>query len=125
LKRHGPVNHYFIKENDFNQNRVETMKQENQNISQEIYERIEYIKNNIQSHKRNIKLLHYFSRRVIQIKANPYVPRIVKYSCIPRSDKRLIWTLENITNQVILLERELETLIKYGVRSNRYERESG
>jgi hypothetical protein len=86
-----------------------------------ISKRIKYIKYKINLHQENIKLLSNHANEISEIKASPYIPRVIKYSCIPRSDTRFIWTLQNIKKQVDLLERELETLIKYGMRENQYE----
>lgn len=86
-----------------------------QKKSKEISGRIMAIKADIQSHRENIRLLNIYAKETRAIKVSPFVPRIVKYSSLPRSDTQFRWTLQNIRNQVALLERELETLIKYGI----------
>jgi hypothetical protein len=85
------------------------MSEEIKNKPEEISARIQAINGDIKSHRKNIKLLHIYARKAKEIKIPPYIPRIVKYSCIPRSEKRFQWTLHNIKKQIELLERELET----------------
>ena len=84
------------------------------NKSEKTSERIKFIETDLKHHRRSIKRLKAYAEGLRQIDRAPFAPRIIKYSCIPRSAKRCEWTLKNITTQVDLLETELETLNKYG-----------
>jgi hypothetical protein len=83
--------------------------------SKKTIKRIEIIQADIKAHKKNIKLLHLYARGYVAPKRDEYAPRVVKYSCIPKSEKRYRWTVQNLSIQIALLEQELETLIEYGV----------
>lgn len=83
------------------------------NPSEKINERIGAIKTDIKHYRKSIKHLKACAAYQWKIDQAPHAPRIIKYSCIPRSEKRFQWTLENITIQMKFLEIELETLIKY------------
>jgi hypothetical protein len=82
--------------------------------SKKTIERIETINADIKSHKKNIRLLNSYARGYVVSKRAEYAPRLIKYSCIPKCEKRYRWTLQNITTQISLLEQELATLIEYG-----------
>jgi hypothetical protein len=82
--------------------------------SQKTINRIEIISEEIRLHKKNIKLLNLYARGYMVPKRGKYAPRYVKYRCIPKSEKRYLWTLQNISTQISLLEQELATLIEYG-----------
>jgi hypothetical protein len=84
------------------------------NKPDKIDERINTIKTDIKHYLKSIRRLKAHAEHHGEINRAPHAPRIIKYSCIPRSEKRFQWTLRNITTQVKLLEIELETLIKYG-----------
>jgi hypothetical protein len=93
------------------------MKQAFSNKPVEISERIEAIKADLTFHRQNIKLLYDYAKESREIKKYAlYAPRIIKYSSLPRCDKHLQWTLQNLKLQVELLELELKTLITYGLR---------
>lgn len=83
------------------------------NRSKEINERIDAIKIEIKFYRKSIKHLTECVLYQRKIDKTPYAPRIIKYSCIPRSERLFQWTLANITVQMKLLEVELNTLIKY------------
>lgn len=85
------------------------------NKSQKTRERIEVIQADIAAHRDNIELLNEYAKGRRFAAMNPFAPRIVKYGCIPKSDKNYQMTLRNITTQVLLLERELAVLLEYGV----------
>ncbi len=82
--------------------------------SPETEKRIKSIKTEIRHHTKSIQRLKEHAAFLQQAAYAPHAPRIVKYSCIPRSEKRFQWTIEHITSQVALLEKELETLIQHG-----------
>jgi len=84
------------------------------NKSQKTRERIEIIQAEITAHRDNIDLLNEFSKGRKLVAENPYAPRVVKYNCMPRSEKNYQWSLQNIATQIQLLERELAVLIEYG-----------
>jgi hypothetical protein len=77
--------------------------------------RIEKIKANLKSHKKNIKSLNLYVTGQVKPKKGEPDQRIVKFSCIPKCKKRFHWTLQNLTTQITLLEQELAILIEYGV----------
>lgn len=83
--------------------------------SQKTQNRIEKIKADLFFHKKSIKRLHAFFRYGSKFKKCPHVPRIVKYTSIPKSENRYLFTINNITNQINFLEREIAVLIEYGV----------
>ena len=83
------------------------------NQSQKIVGRMQIIDAEIEAHQKNIKLLINTINYKNFIEKTPFAPRIIKYSCIPISEKRCLWTLQNLRYQVKILETELETLIKY------------
>jgi hypothetical protein len=82
--------------------------------SQKTLNRIETIRAEINAHKDNIKLLNEWANKYSQHKYC-YSPRSIRYTCIPRSEIRYRWTLNNLLKQVSLLERELDVLIEYGI----------
>jgi len=90
------------------------MTENNIDKSQKTQDRIELIKFQLKLHRKSVKRLKAcFENRRKNNKA-PYAPRVVKYSSLPRSEKVYQFTLQNITSQISLLERELFVLIQYG-----------
>lgn len=84
------------------------------NKSPQTQERIKFIKTEIRHHKKSIQRLKAHAALQQQVAYAPHAPRIIKYSYIPRSEKRFQWTIEHIISQVTLLKIELETLIQHG-----------
>jgi hypothetical protein len=80
-----------------------------------ICDRIAAIHIDLESYRENIKLLLDVIENNKHIKMTPYAPRVIKYSCIPISERRFHWTLQHLRSQVKLLETELGTLIKFMV----------
>ncbi len=86
---------------------------------QQIYNRIASLHAELAAHHESIKLLEDAFQNNKYIEKTPFAPRIIKYSRIPRSERRFQWTINNLQFQVKLLEKELETLIKYMVNEDR------
>ncbi|MCD6040301.1 MAG: hypothetical protein K0S27_1701 [Gammaproteobacteria bacterium] len=84
------------------------------NKSKKTQDRIDAVQADIKHYLQSINRLKASSKYHKEINHAPHAPRIIKYSCIPRSEKLLQWTLQNITTQMKFLEIELETLINYG-----------
>lgn len=80
---------------------------------QKIGDRIAAIQFDLESHRESIRFLLEAIKNNNIIKNTPFAPRVIKYSCIPRSERRFQWTLQYLRTKVKLLETELETLIKY------------
>lgn len=76
--------------------------------------RIKAVEADIEHYRKSIERLKQYAVLQKQVDHTPHAPRIVKYGCIPKSAKRFQWTIKNITSQVALLEKELETLMEYG-----------
>lgn len=81
--------------------------------SEKVQERINIIKTHMKHHLKSIKRLSESVKYQRKMALSPHAPRVIKYSCIPRSEARFQWTIQNITDQVKLLEVELKTLINY------------
>ena len=81
--------------------------------SPKIANRIKTINFDLASYRDSIKLILEVIEKNRIIKSTPFAPRIIKYSCIPRSEKRFQETLQRLKVQVKILETELETLNKY------------
>jgi hypothetical protein len=85
-----------------------------ENKSQNTVDRINQILTDIKHYRRSMKKLNAFAIGSMKIDDTPFAPRKIKYTCIPRSETRFLFTLQNIRTQVRVLETELEALIKYG-----------
>ena len=86
--------------------------------SQEVSERIEAIKIDLKYHRRCIRRLYAYAEGRRKMDMTPYAPRVIKFTCIGRSENRFRWSIQNISSQIALLERELDTLIKYMVNED-------
>lgn len=76
--------------------------------------RIESIQTDLKYHLNNINHLKSSFNFHLRLKKFTYMPRIIKYSTLPRNENVFRYTLRNLTDQVALLKRELNTLIEYG-----------
>jgi hypothetical protein len=85
-----------------------------ENKSQYTLDRINQIVSDIKNYRSSIKKLKAFALGNLKIDTTPYAPRKIKYTCIPRSETRFLFTLQNMRTQARVLEAELEALIKYG-----------
>lgn len=78
-------------------------------------QRITQITESIKAHRKNIKLLKSKSEYHLPIKeGETFAPRVIKFTCIPRCDKRYRYTLRNLSDQINSLKQELTLLIEYG-----------
>lgn len=82
--------------------------------SQKTHERIEFILNELNNYRNSSERIKYSLKTQISYKKAPHAPRVIKYSCISKSEECFRWTLQNINTQVLLLERELAALIEFG-----------
>jgi hypothetical protein len=85
--------------------------------SPKVYGRIIAIRRELEFYYETIRLLQIAINHNESIQDSPYAPRVVKYSVIPRSEKRFYSTLQNVQTEVKILEKELDTLIQYGEES--------
>ncbi len=76
--------------------------------------RIKSIENSLSSYHASIARLHTIFNEHIDWNVTSFAPRRIKYSRIPKSLTTYQSTLKNISNQILILEKELEALIKYG-----------
>lgn len=76
--------------------------------------RIENIQHDLKSHHNNIHLLRSAYKAHQSFNKNIFSPRVIKYTSIPKSENLYQFTLTNISSQIVLLEKELATLIEYG-----------
>ena len=82
--------------------------------SQKTRERIDEIKVNLESYHDSINLLHGYAEGRLTMKGGDYCDRAALIKRKPEDDERYLWTLKNLKMQMLLLERELETLMRYG-----------
>ena len=85
------------------------------NKSQKTLERIESIKNDLGLHYKNIAQLRASFKWYRHLKRHSHMPRKIRFSSLPKSEKVFKFTLQNIKFQIALLERELAALIKFGM----------
>lgn len=83
------------------------------NKSQKTQDRIVIIENDLRIHRKNVRLLRTNFKYHLGMN-DSYAPRKIKFSYIPRCENNFRFTLENISKQILLLERELQVLIEYG-----------
>jgi len=85
------------------------------NKLQKNFDRIATIRTNIRAHKKNIKLLHHNATYHKKMNDRHIAYRVVSFNNLGRSEARYRWTVKNLSLQIILLEKELETLIECGI----------
>jgi hypothetical protein len=85
------------------------------NKLQNSLDRISAIKAEIKAHKKNIKLLHHHALHHKTISDRQVAYRVVSFNNLGRSEARYRWSVKNLSMQIILLEKELETLNEYGI----------
>jgi hypothetical protein len=85
------------------------------NKLQKVISRIAVIKLEVGFHKDNIALLHHHARNYQEVVERHQSCRKVSFTSIARSEQRYLWTVNNLSMQIVLLERELETLMEYGI----------
>lgn len=85
-----------------------------ENKSDKTRERIEVLLEEIRNYRESIQLLKFNLNDCIASKSTPFEPRVIKYSAIPQCENRTRLTIQNITSQVLILERELAALIEFG-----------
>lgn len=91
------------------------MKELSQLKSEKIQQRIDWIKMHLDSHYESVSLLKENAGKFIDYNCTPlFAPRVIKYSRLPKSEKRYQFTMQNITRQINQLEIELSLLIEYG-----------
>lgn len=90
------------------------MQKSYENKSQKTKERAEIVHLEIQSLRESLQLLHDEMDKKFNKYLNNFAPRIVKYSSLPRQKEQFIFTINNLSSQVKLLESELVTLAEYG-----------
>jgi hypothetical protein len=78
-------------------------------ISQAISKRIKSLQSTIEEHRANIELLTVYSEKAF------YCSGQAMNSYIPKNEHTHQWTITNLTNQILLLEAELDLLEKYSV----------
>lgn len=76
--------------------------------------RVDTVKQEIKMHRKNIRLLRRYENKYFPKAKGIFAPRAVKYTTLPKSEKRFIWTIQNLTRQMQDLEKELSILIEYG-----------
>lgn len=76
--------------------------------------RIDTVKEEIKMHLRNINLLRWYENTTYPKAKGTFAPRTVKYTTLPKSEKRFKYTIQNLTRQMQDLEKELSVLIEYG-----------
>ena len=86
--------------------------------SLEVSERIKAIQTDLKYHRRCVRRLYAYAEGRRKIDMTPYAPRVIKFTCIGRSESRFRWSIQNISSQIMLLERELDTLFKYIVNED-------
>jgi hypothetical protein len=104
-----------IGERNFKAIRIKFMYQILDTKSRKILERIEVIKKCVIAHRKNIVVLQQYANSNFNPKKNCYAPRLARYNRIPRSETRYLETLQNLSIQVMLLENEIQVLLKWGV----------
>lgn len=82
--------------------------------SEKTKKRIDEVKANLNSYRESIELLNGYAEGRLTLKGGDYCDRAACVKRTPEDDERYHWTLKNIKTQMILLERELETLLRYG-----------
>jgi hypothetical protein len=85
--------------------------------SLKVDKRIVAIRRDLESYYETIRRLQDAVNNNEKIKNSPYAPRVIKYSVIPRSEKRFYYTLQSVRTEIKILEKELEALIQYGEES--------
>lgn len=75
--------------------------------SRKTRKRIAKIEAAIQSHQNNIARLYAFSEGRLTLEDR-------KYRRTQEDEARMHWTIKNLTDQLVLLQVELTTLLKYG-----------
>lgn len=69
----------------------------------------------INFHKENIELLKHARSQYLENKTNSFVPRVIRYSSLPKIPSMFNFTLNNLQTQISLLEKERDVLIEFGV----------
>lgn len=62
----------------------------------------------------NLKLMVESYKNIQLIKSEPFKPRVIQYTRLPKSEKYYQWAIQHCKSEIKLLEKELETLIQYG-----------
>jgi hypothetical protein len=76
--------------------------------------RINDIKIEIGMQYENLKLMFEEYKNILLIKSEPFKPRVIKYTSLPKSEKYYQWAMQHCKLEIKLLEKELDTLIQYG-----------
>ncbi len=76
--------------------------------------RIDEIKVDLNSYQESIELLHGYAEGRLTIKGGDYCDRAAFIKRKAEDDERYHSTLKNLRMQILLLEHELETLMRYG-----------
>lgn len=83
--------------------------------SEKTQHRINFVKESIKAHRKNIKLLQSKIKTPQPIKTGElYAPRIIQYYSLPKCIKRYYFTVKNLTDQINELNKELAVLLEYG-----------
>jgi hypothetical protein len=82
--------------------------------AQQTQTRINDIKIELWMQRENLELMVESYKNIQLIKSEPFKPRVIKYTSLPKSEKYYQWAIQHCKFEIKLLEKELDTLIQYG-----------
>lgn len=82
--------------------------------SKKTLERIDSIRAELASYRESIELLNGYADGRLTLRGGDYCDRAAFSKRTAEDDERYLWTMKNIKTQILLYERELDTLLRYG-----------